>query len=247
MNIIFYIVVGFIAEMIDGMLGMAYGVSCRTFLTIFKFVPSNMVSAIVHFSELPTSFLTMISHLKFRNFDKKIMIELSVSGVIGVLIGINISISYINFFELIIDIYLIVMGFIILSKFFNNKKIEVQYNNKNYFLLGFLGAFFDTTGGGGYGPIVTGSLIAHNNDFSKVIGTVNSSEFFITLISSIGFGIIFNNIYLYFETVLGLIIGGIIAAPIAAKFCMKNTSRKMYFIVGVVLILLNVYNLILFL
>ena len=75
-----------------------------------------------------------------------------------------------------------------------------------------------------------------------MIGTVNSLEFFVTLVSSIGFGILINDIHSYFKIILGLIIGGVIASPIAANFCIKNRDRKMYFIIGIILILLNICN-----
>ena len=152
--------------MIDGMLGMAYGVSCRTFLIMFKLVPTSIVSAIVHYSELPTTFTTILSHCKLKNINKMLMIQLTVSEIFGVLIGLKLSLSYIKTFELIIDLYLIVIGFIILSKFFLNAHF-IKPRNKNYLILGFLGAFFDTIGGGGYGPIVTGSLIAGDHDIKK--------------------------------------------------------------------------------
>ena len=80
--IIIYIIIGFVAQMIDGMLGMAYGVSCRTFLNTFAHVPSNIVSAVVHYAEIPTSFVSMISHIKFKNVNRKLFINLLIPGII---------------------------------------------------------------------------------------------------------------------------------------------------------------------
>lgn len=245
MQFILYIIIGFIAQMIDGTLGMAYGVSCRTFLTTFANVPYNVSSALVHYAEIPTSLTSMISHIKLKNIDKKMFGQLITTGIIGSILGAYIIILDFTWIEIIIDIYLIIMGTIVLSKGLNKKKKSKIKKSKIYiYFLGFIGAFFDASGGGGYGPIVNGSLLSHTHNPKKTIGTVNSSEFFITLSSSITFMFFITNIKKYLIIVLGLIIGGVIASPIAAKLCMKLEDKKLYILTGLMLIVLNIYNII---
>ena len=103
--IITYIIIGFFAQLIDGSLGMAYGVSCRTFLNIFGKVPSNIISAIIHYAEIPTSFVSMISHIKFKNINKTLFCNLVIPGILGGIIGSYVITLNLGWIELGIDIY----------------------------------------------------------------------------------------------------------------------------------------------
>ena len=245
MKILLYIIVGFIAQMIDGTMGMAYGVTCRTFLATFVRVPTSIVSAIVHYAEIPTSFSSMICHIKYKNIDKKMLIQLISTGVFGSIIGAYLITFSFNWIEIIVDVYLIIIGFMIILKcFIKNSKAKEKKSNIFIYILGFVGSFFDASGGGGYGPIVTGTLVSSSDSPKKVIGTVNSSEFFVTLTSSITFILLIANIKKYILIIIGLIIGGVIASPIAAKLCMKLNEKKLFFSVGLLLIILNLYNII---
>lgn len=246
MQLIMYTFIGFIAQLIDGTLGMAYGVSCRTFLNTFTKVPHKVLSAIVHYAEVPTTFVSMISHIKLKNIDKRLFVNLLLPGIIGSIIGAYLITLDFDWIELVIDVYLIIMGIIICLKAFTRfKGISYIKNNKIIKLLGFVGAFFDSSGGGGWGPIVTGSLISQSEKPQRIIGTVNSTEFFITLSSSITFILFITNIEKYVIVILGLIIGGILGAPIAARLCKTINNRYLYILVGLLLIILNVYNIIL--
>lgn len=243
MDFILYLIIGFIAQIIDGTVGMGYGVTCRTFLTSIVKIPYNISSALVHYSEIPTSFASMLSHLKIKNIDKKIFIQLLVTGIIGGIVGAYIIILDFKWIELMVDIYLIIIGIIILLRTFSKKIKKLKNNNKIYmYILGFLGGFFDASGGGGYGPIVTGNLLLRNDNPKKTIGTVNSSEFFVTLASSITFMFFISNIDKYIGIILGLIVGGLIASPIAAKLCVRLSEKLLYIFTGLILILLNIYN-----
>lgn len=243
MEIIIYIIIGFLAQMIDGMLGMGYGVSCRTFLSIFLKTPTSISSALVHYAELPSSFTSMLCHIKLKNVDKKVFLNLVIPGVIGSLIGAYLITIDLSIIEILIDIYLIIIGIVIISKAFKKNHKKKIYNKNNYLTLGFLGGFFDASGGGGYGPIVTGTLVANNDDVKKTIGTVNASEFFVTLASSIMLLLMISNIKEYLLVVIGLMIGGVIASPVAAKLCLKIKKEKMFILVGLLLIICNIYNL----
>lgn len=246
MQLILYVIIGFFAQMIDGTLGMAYGISCRSFLKTFTNIPSGIISAVVHYAEIPTTFASILSHIKYKNIDKKLFVNLVFTGVIGSIIGAYIITLNFNWIELIVDIYLVIMGIVIFNKGLkkiNNKK---NLNNKYYIrFLGFVGAFFDASGGGGWGPIVTASLLSNSDNPKMILGTVNSSEFFITLTSAITFILFITNIKKNLLIIIGLIIGGVLAAPLAAKLCQKIEDKKLYVLVGLMLIALNVYNIIL--
>ena len=245
MELVLYIIIGFIAQMIDGTLGMAYGVSCRTLLKTLVKAPSSVVSAIVHYAEVPSSFASMISHIKYKNVDKELLKKLIVPGIVGSIIGAYIITYNSIWIEIVIDIYLIVIGIFIVAKGLNKKTNKKTNKSKHYIqFLGFFGAFFDASGGGGWGPIVTGSLMTCTDNPKQIIGTINASEFFITLSSSIAFFIFVTNIKKYLIIIIGLIIGGVLAAPIAAKLCLKVKEKILYIIVGLLLIILNCYNII---
>ena len=243
MEIIIYIIIGFLAQMIDGMLGMGYGVSCRTFLSIFLNTPTSVSSALVHYAEIPSSFTSMLCHVKIKNIDKKVFKNLVIPGVIGSLIGAYLITIDLPIIEIVIDIYLMIMGMVILSKAFKKEHPKKIYTRNNYLILGFFGGFFDASGGGGYGPIVTGTLVANSDDVKKTIGTVNASEFFVTLASSIMLFLAITNIKEHLLVVIGLMIGGVIASPVATKLCLKIKKEKLFILVGLLLIICNMYNL----
>lgn len=246
MMILIYIIVGFIAEMIDGTLGMAYGVSCRTFIKTFTGVPSEAISPIIHYAEIPTTLLSMISHIRYKNIDKKIFKNLLVTGIIGGFLGSYIISLKINLIEFIINIYLIIMGIIILCTLIKKNKICLMKSKVYIKILGFVASFLDAIGGGGWGPITTGSLLNTDIPTKKVIGTVNATEFFVTLSSSISFILFISNIKKYLIVTIGLIIGGSIAAPLSAKLCQKISNEKLSLLIGILLIILNFYNFVLF-
>lgn len=218
---------------------MAYGVISTTLLTSIG-VPFVVSSSSVHFSEIFTTLASGISHYKFGNIDKFLFKELVISGTIGGIIGAYILSSLPG--EKIkpyVTIYLILMGLIILVKGF--KKIEPKIITTKIKLLGLIGGFFDAIGGGGWGPIVTSTLIARGNCPQKTIGSVNAAEFYITIAQStifvitIGLG--------FWKIILGLIIGGTIAAPLGAYLCKKITAKYLLFLVGFLIILINLINL----
>lgn len=245
MEFVLYTVIGFIAQMIDGTLGMAYGVSCRTFLSVIMKIPHNISSALVHYAEIPTSLTSMIYHLKLKNIDKKTFIKLITTGILGSVLGTYIITLDFSWMEIVVDIYLIIIGIIVFTKGLNvSSKNKIKKSKTYIYTLGFIGALLDVGGGGGYGPIVTGSLLSTSDNPKKVIGTVNSSEFFIALSSSITFMLFISNIKKYIIILVGLIIGGVIASPFAARLCMKIENKKLYMLTGIMLVSLNIYNII---
>ena len=239
------ILVGFIAQFIDGIAGMAYGVSCRSFLRFSLKLPAAVCSAVVHIAELPLTLISGIMHLKMKNVDWKLLSLLLIPGVVGAAIGAAL-VSYSNdFIEIIIDMYLVLIGIKILFQAFGYKLVaspKIPFWAKS--IVAAVGGFFDAFGGGGWGPIVTSTLIQTEDRPQMAIGTVNTAEFAITAVQTLFFGIFLQAITDYWKIVVAIIIGGIIAAPIAAKLCVKTSKKSILIIVGVLIIAVNVYGLI---
>lgn len=230
--------------MIDGTLGMAYGVSCRTFLRSVAGLPSAVSSAVVHCSEVPTTLVSGISHLKLKNVSKEILLKLLIPGIIGGVLGAWFLSSIGDTLEPFIDSYLIVMGIIIFLKAFKKNNTAKRKVGSYVYPLGFFGGFLDATGGGGWGPVVTSTMLATGNDVKKTIGSVNTAEFLVTVAETTTFAAFIADIQNYWLIILGLVIGGVIAAPFGALLCKKMPVRPMLGIVGSLIIGLNVWNLV---
>lgn len=243
MELILYVALGFVAQLIDGTLGMAYGVSSNTFLRTIAGLPSVVSSACVHFSEIFTTLVSGLSHLKLRNVSRKLFYRLLVPGVIGGALGAYLLSAFSNqMLDLVIDIYLVIMGVIIFTKAFKRPSKPREYGAYAY-ALGFVGGLSDAMGGGGWGPIVTGTLIASGHDTRKTVGSVNAAEFFVTIAETTTFAAMVVDFKAYSTIILGLIIGGIIAAPLGAILCAKLPVKWMMRFVGVVIIALNLIKL----
>ena len=235
-----FIAAGFVAQIIDGALGMAYGVSCSTMLLGIG-VPPAVASASVHTAEVFTTGVSGLSHIFMRNIDRKLFFRLVFTGVAGAIVGAYL-ISEIFDGKLIkpyIAGYLLLLGIYILIKSF--KKIEAKASNWKFApALGFIGALFDSIGGGGWGPIVSSNLIDKGNSPREVIGTVNTAEFFVTFFST-GVFIFFLGIEAW-KPVLALIIGGVIAAPIGAYVLRFMSPTTIMRLVGVLIIVTSSYT-----
>lgn len=241
-NILIYILIGFAAQMIDGSLGMAYGVSGRTFLRTFAGLPTALSSALIHIAEIPSSLVSGISHYRIDNVDKSLLLRLIVPGAIGGVLGAWLVSEAGSKLENAIDVYLIVMGLIILWRAVSARDRKRSIGNAIY-PLGFAGGFLDAVGGGGWGPVVTSSMIASGEDVKRSIGTVNAAEFIVTVAETTTFAVMIKDLGSYGLMIGGLIIGGVIAAPIAARVCKRLPERPLMVIVGILIIALNIYNL----
>ncbi|MCS6859934.1 MAG: sulfite exporter TauE/SafE family protein [Abditibacteriales bacterium] len=236
-NIIVFICVGFVAQVIDGALGMAYGVSATTFLLTLG-VPPAAASASVHAAEVFTTGVSGLSHIGFGNVDKYLLKKLLVPGVIGAVLGAYIlTVVPGDAIKPLVAVYMIVMGLLILRKALKRDIVERRVTTK-IIRLGFIGGLLDAMGGGGWGPIVSSTLIARGNNPRFTIGSVNMAEFFVavaasaTFLLSIGLG--------HWKMILGLIIGGVFAAPFAAYICKKLPSRVLLMLVGGLITLLAI-------
>lgn len=243
-SIFVYMLVGFIAQMIDGALGMAYGVSSNTFLLSIG-VPPAAASASVHMAEVVTTGVSGVSHWKLGNIDWKLVKRLLAAGVLGGIAGAYLLVSIDgDAIKPYISGYLLIMGIIILVK-------AVRYQEKPHngvhtarvSVLGIIGGFFDAIGGGGWGPIVTTTLVARGKDARLTIGSVNFSEFFVTLAESVTFVLTLSFLG-YWQVILGLLIGGGVAAPLAAVLAKKLPTKALMFIVGSLIVGLSIRTII---
>jgi hypothetical protein len=236
-----FIVVGFLAQLIDGALGMAYGVTSNTFLLSLG-IPPAISSSSVHIAEVFTTGVSGFSHFKLGNINRKLFLKLILPGIAGGILGAYILTQIPgSIIKPFIAIYLATMGILIIVKLLQNRKYrEVK---KGLRILAVIGGFFDAIGGGGWGPIVTSTLVANGNHPRFTIGSVNASEFFVTLSEAITFIAILGIIR--WPIVVGLIIGGVIAAPFAAYLCKKLPPRLLMLITGSAVIFLSVRTMVL--
>lgn len=240
-SIFLYVLAGFTAQMIDGALGMAYGVTATTFLLSFGVTPAAS-SASVHASEVFTSGVSGLMHLKFGNVNNKLFKSLLIPGVIGAILGAYILSSFEQYNYIIkplVSAYTLILGVIIIFKAL--KKDNVRQKIKRIFPLAAVGGFLDSIGGGGWGPIVSSTLIARGRNPRYTIGSVNLAEFFIALSSSLTFVTIIG--LTHWTIIAGLIIGGVIAAPIAAYIANKIPTKSIMILVGIVVIILSLKRL----
>jgi len=235
-TIILFTIVGFVAQLIDGALGMAYGVSSTTFLLSIG-IPPAAASAGVLTAEILVSGISGLSHLKFGNVDKKLFKNLSIPGIIGGIIGTYILAAVpgknIKPFA---GFYLLMMGLMILRKAF--RKIQEEKVEIKLFPMAAFGGFFDAIGGGSWSPVVTSTLVARGNDPRFAIGSVNLSEFFVTIAEAAAFFTLIELVQ--WRIVIGLIIGGILAAPVAAYACKNLPSKALKIILRALIVVLGV-------
>jgi uncharacterized protein len=240
-SILIFILAGFTAQMIDGALGMAYGVTATTFL-LSAGIPPAASSASVHASEVFTSGVSGLMHLKFGNVNTKLFRNLLIPGVLGAILGAYVLSSFEDYNYIIkplVSVYTAILGLIIIFKALRKDKVREKI--KRIFPLAAVGGFLDSIGGGGWGPIVSSTLIAGGRNVRYTIGSVNLTEFFVSLASSVTF---FTLIGLHhWNIIAGLIIGGLIAAPIAAYLATRIPAKAIMLLVGVVVIIVSLKRL----
>lgn len=238
-DFLIFVAIGFLAQIIDGALGMAYGVISSSLLMSFG-LPPAIVSATVHAAECFSTGMSALSHKAFGNIDKKLFRSLLLPGVAGAVIGAyalsNLPGDKIKPF---ISAYLLILGAVIIYKAFR----EFPSRHVTTFVtpLGFFGALLDAIGGGGWGPIVASNLVSRGNDIRLTVGSVNAVEFFVTVAASLTF---FVTIGLgHWQIIAGLAVGGVIAAPLGALFCRKMPVKPFMILVGALVVTLSLYNL----
>jgi uncharacterized membrane protein YfcA len=237
-----YLLVGLAAQLVDGALGMAYGVTSTSFLLSLGVTPA-ISSASVHVAEMFTTGASAISHFRFKNINKKLFKSLLIPGVLGAVTGAYLLSDIIDgdFVKPYIAFYMLILGLIIIRKAI--QKSFVKNKTKRIGVLAATGGFLDSIGGGGWGPIVTSTLLGQGRDPRYTIGSVNAAEFVVTFASGITF-LIFHGVNSW-QVVLGLIIGGVIAAPFGAMVVGKIKRKPLMLIVGILVIGLSLRTIIL--
>jgi uncharacterized membrane protein YfcA len=233
-NLVVFVFVGFLAQLIDGALGMGYGVTSTTFLLSSGLSPAA-ASASVHAASVFTTLTSGLSHLRLGNVDKTIFRGLVIPGILGGVVGAYL-LSKLPGDQIkpLVAFYLMLMGVRILWKSLRHPP-KVQMAIHHLFPLGVLGGFFSSMGGGGWGPIVTTTLVARGNHPRYIIGSVNMAEFFVTFFQAITF-ILTVKFAEYSTVILGLVIGGVVAAPMAAWVTKSLSPRKLMMVVGILII-----------
>ncbi|WPR73989.1 sulfite exporter TauE/SafE family protein [Algoriphagus sp. NG3] len=235
---LWFLLVGFVAQSIDGALGMAYGVSCNSILLGIGIPPAS-ASAWVHFAQVFTSLASGISHWKMGNVDWRLAKKLLIPGVLGSILGAFL-LSNVNgdLVKPVIALYLFIMGIVILRKVKKKHSPKFNRESKSLPILATTGGFADAVGGGGWGPIVNSTLLSKGKIARYAIGTGNFVEFFVSLASASTFLFFVKELSL--APVLGLILGGILAAPFAAYICKLVKPKYLMIAVGVLIIALSI-------
>lgn len=234
-----FLAIGFAAQMIDGLLGMGYGVTAAIGLMTAN-VPAAAMSSSIHTAEMFAAGASGYSHYRFGNVKRELFRALLVPGVLGAIAGALLLIwldgKGSQYVKPVLAVYTLVLGIRILYRAFFPKMEESEVKRVGW--LAGAGGFLDSFGGGGWGPLVTGTLITKGKTPRYVIGSVSLTEFFITFASAVTFFSIIG--IQHWQVILGLILGGIIAAPIAARFAGKLPVRQMTIGVGVMVIIWSV-------
>lgn len=236
-----FILIGFAAQLVDGALGMAFGVICNTLLVAVLGVPPATASARIHVVEIFTTGASGLSHMVHRNIDWPLFLRLLIPGVIGGVAGAYLLTSlhaevvkpFVLGYLVLIGLWLLIRGLLYPPKIAKPKVVAP---------LAIVGGFLDAAGGGGWGPVVTSNLLVQGGEPRKIVGTVNSVEFFLALAVSAAFvwQIGLDDIL---GPTLGLIVGGVVAAPVGAMMAKRFSPKVMLMLVGAVLTATSAFGL----
>ena len=245
-NLVVLAILGFIAQLVDGALGMAYGVTSTTLLIAIAGLTPALASTVVHISEVGTCAASGLSHWRFGNVDWSKIAWLAIPGAIGAFLGAVVLVSVISAeaAEPIVAIFLFLLGGYVLARFAFNRAGQVVHGLPipRAFLapLGLIAGFLDAAGGGGWGPISTPTLLSSGRMVPrKVVGTVDTSEFIVALSASAGFLISLSFAEVPWSVVGALLAGGLVAAPIAAWIVRHLNARVLGTAVGGFILLVN--------
>ena len=236
----YFLGAGFLFALIDGAIGMSYGVTTTSF-SLTMGIPPAAASMGVHLSEIMSNGIAGWMHYRMGNINWKLFKMLLIPGIIGAVSGAYILSSlehYSQYTKPFVSLYTLILGLVILSKAFNLKRKRTTEKIKRIPLLGLGGGFIDAVGGGGWGSIVLSTLIAGGRNPRFSLGTVKLSRFFIALMSSLTFITMLNGNH--WEAVAGLVIGSALASPIAAKISNQISTKAIMVSVGVIVILISI-------
>ncbi|WP_145942712.1 sulfite exporter TauE/SafE family protein [Corynebacterium glyciniphilum] len=251
MKLLLFAVAGLMAQLVDGALGMAFGVTATTMLILSGTAPAQ-ASAAVHFAEVGTTLFSGIAHWRLNNVHWPTVIFLGIPGAVGAFIGATVLAGLsAESAEPVVSTLLLLLGAYVLirSILVPWKKTAAadgapasptRRSRLGLVTLGLGGGFLDASGGGGWGPVTTSTLMSvGRSEPRKIIGTVNTAEFLVAVAASAGFIIGLDRVHESWQPVLGLLIGGLIGAPIAAWIVTVIKPDILGGIVGAVLVGLN--------
>jgi uncharacterized membrane protein YfcA len=239
-----FVAIGFAAQLVDGLLGMGYGVVTAMSLMSLGLNPAT-VSASIHTAEMFASGASGYHHYRFGNVNRRLFKALLVPGVIGAVSGalllIYLGEQYAAWVKPLLAVYLLLLGLRLIGRAFRPATEGRKRKVKRVGLLAGAGGFLDSFGGGGWGPLVTSTLISQGRTPQYVIGSVSVTEFFVTFSSALTF---FATIGVsHWQVVLGLIVGGVVAAPFAARLAGRVSTRFMFVGVGLMVIVWGLWAL----
>jgi len=239
-DFLLFVAVGFAAQIVDGAIGMAYGLTATSVLVSMGTSPA-VASASIHAAEVFTTGASGLAHWRVGNVDLRLVARLAIPGMIGGVAGALVaSFLPLDIIKPLVSVYLLAMGAVILLRALRPREPQPT---KQVGLLGLGGGFMDAVGGGGWGPLVASTLIGRGDTPRIAIGSTNAAEFFVTFAITIAF---FAAIGLeLWIVILGLIVGGVLAAPFAALITKKVPDRPLMIIVGALITLLSLRNLLL--
>ena len=242
-SILIFAIVGAAAQFVDGLLGMGFGVISASLLTVIGY-SAVTASAGVHAAKVGTTFVSGASHWHAGNVDKRVLITVGVPGAIGAFVGavvlVNVSLAGARMWMAIV---LLILGVLIIMRYGFGKSLipAMKVRSRNLWPIGLVGGFVDATGGGGWGPVATPSLMTvTRHEPHRIVGTVSAAEFLVAVSASLGF--IFGAAYadIPWFAVLGLVIGGAVTAPIAARLAHRAPTKPLGVAVGGMVIVANI-------
>jgi uncharacterized membrane protein YfcA len=242
LTVTLFALVGAAAQFVDGLLGMGFGITSASLLTVLGY-SAVAASAGTHAAKVGTTLVSGVSHWREGNVDWRVLITVGVPGAVGAFIGAvvltNIALDGARIWMAVI---LFLLGLTIIARFGYGKSLfpAMKLRTRNLWPIGLFGGFVDATGGGGWGPVATPSLMTvTRHKPHRIVGTVSASEFLVAASASIGFLFGAGEAGVPWLAVLGLVIGGVITAPIAARLAKKAPTALLGVAVGGMVLMAN--------
>jgi uncharacterized protein len=246
LDVLFFALVGALAQFVDGSIGMGFGMLSSTLLITIG-TSAALASASVHLAEIGTTLVSGVSHWRRSNVDFDLLIRIAIPGSLGAFLGAHFlsSLDFSSAKDFVSSV-LFVLGFLVLYKVIFAKNFAISKSRRTMPLIGLTAGFVDAAGGGGWGPLATPVLMSTTNvEPRKVVGTVNAAEFLVAISATLGFLMNFNKIGFDLNVVLGLAVGGMLIAPVAARLVSVMPRLWLGIAVGLGIVLINGFRLVL--
>ena len=239
-------IAGLAAQLVDGGLGMGFGATSTTILVMLAGLGPAAASAVVHTAELGTTLASGVAHWRFGNVDWKVVARIGVPGAVGAFVGATVLARLsTEAAQPVMSLILALIGLNLMIRFsrgLTQRKLAAKPHSKQFLGgLGLFGGFIDATGGGGWGPVTTSTLLAAGrSEPRRIVGTVNTAEFLVTAAATAGFAIgMWHDLVANLAAVAALLVGGVIAAPIGAWLVSRLNPVLLGGVVGTLIVFLN--------